>query len=139
MVLDQVDVMLSGTEIISLDGSVVSKVGVYPAAVFCKELSLPVYIVADTNKILPFSVQSLNMTPISLNDIGMLEVPKSLKVVGSYFDTTPAKFITGYITENGIFNIDTVAKYIEMRRVSPWLKSKLNDDLQSSIKERLRK
>ncbi|NLN70949.1 MAG: hypothetical protein GX142_09260 [Chloroflexi bacterium] len=124
--LDKVDVMLSGAEIISLDGSVVGKVGVYPAATFCKTHSVPVYIIADTNKILPFSTHSLNMTPYSFNDLGLNENVQGIEIFGSFFDTTPAKYITGYITERGQFNLDLIEEFVKTQRVSRWLKTQLN-------------
>ena len=119
------DVMLSGSEIINQDGSVVCKVGVYPAAIFCQKVSIPVYIVADTDKINPFDDSYFNFTPLTSQDLGLTGVPDGLQVTGSYFDITPSEFVTGYLTERGLLNAGDVALAAQQRPVSEWLKIQL--------------
>jgi translation initiation factor 2B subunit (eIF-2B alpha/beta/delta family) len=123
------DIMLSGAEIINQDGSVVCKVGVYPAAMYCRRISIPVYIIADTNKISPFDGFMFNFTPLTLDDIGLTGDPGSLKATGSYFDITPAEFVTGYGTERGLLNAEDVALAAQQRPVSKWLKLQLQADI----------
>jgi translation initiation factor 2B subunit (eIF-2B alpha/beta/delta family) len=124
-VAEKSDIMLSGAEIINQDGSVVCKVGVYPAAMYCRRISIPVYIIADTNKISPFDKSLLNFTPLKLKDIGLTDDPGNLRATGSYFDVTPAEFVTGYGTERGLLSAKDVALAAQQRPVSKWLKSQL--------------
>jgi translation initiation factor 2B subunit (eIF-2B alpha/beta/delta family) len=123
--VEKSDIMLSGAEIINPDGSVVCKVGIYPAAVFCRTISKPVYIVADTKKFNPFDDCNFNMTPVSLEDMGLRDIPAGLKAAGSYFDITPSEFVTGYATEKGLLTSQDVFIAAKKQPVSNWLKSQL--------------
>lgn len=124
-VIDEADLMLSGTESINLDGSVVCKVGVYPASMYCKKISKPVYILADTRKISLLNSTFLNMTAVSLESLGLIDPPPKLFAYGSYFDTTPSEFISGYVTENGLLSAKDLLKFGVDQPVSKWLKSQL--------------
>lgn len=131
-VAERANVMLSGAEIINPDGSVVCKVGVYPAAMYCRMKSKPVYIIADTRKINPFNACYLNMTPISLENMGMIDIPDGLKAAGRYFDITPAEYVTGYGTESGLLTANDVYIAAKNQPVSVWLKSQLQS-MQNSV------
>lgn len=126
-VAQNADVMLSGAEIINPDGSVVCKVGVYPAALYCRIISKPVYIIADTKKINPFEDSKFNMTPISLADLGVENAPDRLEATGGYFDITPAELVTGYVTERGLLTAKEVYLVAKNQPVSEWLKFQLLD------------
>lgn len=121
--IDQADVMLSGTEMIVPSGSVVCKVGVYPASIYSELTSKPVYIIADTGKICSFETDQIEMTPVSLKEMGMEIAPDGLDPFGSYFDVTPAKYIHGYVTEKGILNLEKIKSYVHNQPVSQWLAS----------------
>lgn len=119
------DVFLSGAEIINPDGSVVCKVGVHPAAWYCRDVGKPVYIVADTKKINPFQKFHFKMTPLSLADMGVMNASDGVTATGSYFDVTPAELVTGYATERGLLDVKDVHAAALSQPVSVWLKSQI--------------
>jgi ribose 1,5-bisphosphate isomerase len=121
--IDQADVMFSGTEMIDASGSAVCKVGVYPAAMYCHLTSKPVFIVAGTEKMCAFTPENIEMTPVSLEDLGFSQTPEELAGFGSYFDVTPAKYINGYVTEKGILDLEAITTFINNQPVSQWLSS----------------
>jgi len=128
--IDQADVMLSGTEIINPDGSVVCKVGIYPAAIYCKMVSKAFYIIADAKKISPIHSQFLHMTVASLADMGMSPIPDGLTPAGCYFDKTPSRYVTGYVTDSGFLTAEDVFRKVKNQPVSVWLKSQIEAILQ---------
>jgi translation initiation factor 2B subunit (eIF-2B alpha/beta/delta family) len=113
--------MLSGAEVINPDGSVVGKVGAFVAALCCREYGVPLYIVADTNKILCAQRKDFFLSPIGFKDLGMAEAPSGLQAGGSFFDVTPAELITGYATERGLVQADAIPALAPDWRVSRWL------------------
>jgi translation initiation factor 2B subunit (eIF-2B alpha/beta/delta family) len=120
--INQADLMLSGTEIINPDGSVVCKVGILPAATYCKKVNKKFYVIADTNKICPVHSENFQLTPIELTDLGIHENLVLLTPFGNLFDTTPSELISGYITEKGILSVSDIQKFINNKPVSKWLK-----------------
>jgi len=120
--IEHADLMLTGTEIINSDGSVVCKVGVLPAAIYCKKVNKKIYVIADTNKICPVHSKNFQLTPLELTDLGIHENSASLTPFGNLFDTTPSELISGYITEKGILSVSDIQKFINNKPVSKWLK-----------------
>lgn len=130
--LEHVNVMLTGAEIINPDGSVVAKVGVYPASIYCKLKSIPLYVLVDQNKLIPFKVNKLKMTPISLSDIGLSDFSGNISSSGSYFDVTDSNYITGYVTEKGLLKKNDIVWLTKNMKVSKWLANRL-DEMQTQL------
>ena len=86
--IENAHLMLSGAEIINQDGSVVGKVGAYPAAVFCQLYTKPVYIVADTNKINHMQWHDFHLNPLSARDLAWTSRTRGYKSVAR-FSTSP--------------------------------------------------
>lgn len=120
-VIQRADLMLSGAEVINPDGSVVGKVGASVAALCCREYGKPMYIVADTNKILCVPRKDFFLNPISFKDLGLESAPPDLKVSGSFFDITPAALISGYATERGLVQAAEIPALVPDWRISRWL------------------
>jgi ribose 1,5-bisphosphate isomerase len=99
------DMMVVGAEAVMADGSVICKIGTYPAALVAHSHGIPVYVLVDTLK---FNVTSLIGIPLWLDPIkpGCIPIPSSSSppVIGHLFDTTPPELIRGLITEEGILN-----------------------------------
>lgn len=127
--IEKAHLMLSGAEIINLDGSVVGKIGAYLAAMICVRYSKPLYIVADTSKINYIGWGDFCLTTLSTKDLGLNFSHPELQVIGSLFDITPAELINGYATERGIVNASEIPSIISDKRVSSWLMEQLSKRL----------
>lgn len=120
--IGKADCMLSGAEIIHRDGSVVGKVGAFSAAALCKMSAVPVYILADTGKISPFDQAGQNFTPFKPKDLGIELIENSaLKIMGAFFDQTPAEYVGAFITEKGKVLPEHIASLVPTIHVSAWL------------------
>jgi translation initiation factor 2B subunit (eIF-2B alpha/beta/delta family) len=123
--IENAHLMLSGAEIINQDGSVVGKVGAYPAALFCQHLARPVYIVADTNKINHMEWHNFQLNPLTASELGWSGTLSKVQISGTIFDLTPAQLIHAYATELGILTASDIPTLDREHRVSKWLVKEL--------------
>jgi S-methyl-5-thioribose-1-phosphate isomerase len=112
----EVDIVIVGTDRVAANGDIANKIGTYEKAVVAKENNIPFYIAAPISTI-DFDCPSGMEIPIEERDeIEVLEVKgKKIGPLESHarnpaFDVTPAKFITGIITEKGIFKPEELIK-----------------------------
>jgi methylthioribose-1-phosphate isomerase len=106
----QVDICLVGSDRTAANGDVANKIGTYKLAVVAKENGIPFYPVVPTSTIdlncptgddIPIEERgSEEVVGLTLN--GMPIAPVGIKVGNPAFDVTPAKYVTGIVTENGI-------------------------------------
>jgi|GEM_PF-2975064 len=122
--------MLSGAEIINQDGSVVGKVGAYPAAQFCRLYHKPVYIVADTNKINHIQWHDFHLPPLTAKDLGIDEPQPGVQYGGAIFDITPSHLICGIATEVGLLTARDIPALTPAGHLSKWLANELGEGLQ---------
>ena len=115
----EINIALVGTDRTAANGDVANKIGTYPLAILCKEHGIPFYVAAPTSSI-DFSIASGESIPIEERD--SLEVtkiwdcqiaPDGVNVINLSFDVTPAKYVTGIITEKGIFKPQDLKKLHE--------------------------
>jgi eIF-2B alpha/beta/delta-like uncharacterized protein len=115
----RIDLILVGADRIAINGDTANKIGTLEKAIVAKEYNIPFYIAAPTSTI-DISCQTGNDIIIEerspdemLFQEGPGEDGKIHKILvcspGSSalnpaFDVTPAKYITGIITEKGIIN-----------------------------------
>ncbi len=104
----EVDLVLVGADRIAANGDTANKIGTYGKAVVAKENGVPFYVAAPTSTI-DFGLSSGAKIPIeerSPQEVLHLEGrsigPKESPARNPAFDVTPAKYITGIITEVGI-------------------------------------
>ncbi|MBP7496087.1 MAG: S-methyl-5-thioribose-1-phosphate isomerase [Bacteroidales bacterium] len=117
-----VDMMIVGADRIALNGDVANKIGTLEKAVIAKEFNIPFYVAAplstfDLNcnfgKDIIIEERSPNegLFISGLTQKGKIENIRIASEGSDYFnpafDVTPAKYITGIITEKGIINPDT--------------------------------
>jgi len=106
----EISLAIVGTDRTVLNGDVANKIGTYTVAVLCKEHGIPFYVAAPMSSI-DFTIPSGDLIPIE--ERGPEEVthifgtcriaPEGVRVRNLAFDVTPARYVTGIITEKGIF------------------------------------
>lgn len=112
----RIDICIVGADRIALNGDVANKIGTYEKAVLAKENNIPFYVAAPTSTI---DLKCKNGNKIQIEERNQEEVhfiqgldndkvkkvrisPKASKAKNPAFDITPAKYISGIITEKGI-------------------------------------
>lgn len=105
----EVDLVITGADRIAANGDTANKIGTYEKAVVAKENGIPFYIAAPVSTI-DFDCPTGANIPIEERDqeevlfIGeQLVSAKGSPAKNPAFDVTPARYITGFITEHGIF------------------------------------
>jgi methylthioribose-1-phosphate isomerase len=100
--------VIVGADRIALNGDVANKIGTYQLAVLAKEHDIPFYVAAPTSTIDPVASSGSDIE-IELRDRREIEffnekriVPKEADVLNPAFDVTPARYVSGIITEVGI-------------------------------------
>lgn len=113
----KVNVCIVGADRIAANGDVANKIGTYSVAVLAKAHGIPFYVAAPTSTVDP-STPSGAQIPIeerddrevlSLNG-GKSIAPEGVEVWNPAFDVTPAAFVSGIITERGIFAPSEILK-----------------------------
>jgi methylthioribose-1-phosphate isomerase len=119
-----VDMVIVGTDRTTLNGDVANKIGTYLKALSAKDNNIPFYVALPTSTI-DFDMESGDMIPIEernkdevLTIEGLLNgkietvrlFSKKAKAANYGFDVTPARLVTGYITEKGIFKSNEIIK-----------------------------
>jgi translation initiation factor eIF-2B subunit alpha/methylthioribose-1-phosphate isomerase len=103
-----IDMVITGADRIALNGDTANKIGTYEKAVIAKENNIPFYIAAPVST---FDKKIKSDKEIIIEERGREELaiinnnkimPDYTKVKNPAFDVTPAKYITGFITEDGI-------------------------------------
>ena len=105
----EIDLCIVGADRISASGDFANKIGTYEKAVCAKESNIPFYTAAPVSTF-DFSLTDGFDIPIEERDqdevryVGSeLVCPEEASARNPAFDMTPAKFLTGIITEAGIF------------------------------------
>ncbi len=119
----EVDMCIVGTDRVALNGDIANKIGTYEKAVVAKENGIPFYIAAPFSTI-DFSCKTGMDIPIEergeeeishmrgLHEGEVVSIriaPEGVKVRNPAFDVTPAKLITGIITEKGVFKPEEIS------------------------------
>lgn len=116
----EIDLAIVGTDRTTANGDVANKIGTYTVAVLCKEHGIPFYVAAPTSSI-DFTMTSGDQIPIEERSqdevtsiMGVYRIaPEGAKARNMAFDVTPAKYVTGIITEKGVFKPSDLHKLAE--------------------------
>lgn len=118
----EIDLAIVGTDRTAANGDVANKIGTYSLAVLCREHSIPFYVAAPMSSI-DFSMKSGDLIPIEERSpeevtsvFGCRTAPEGVRVRNPAFDVTPAKYVTGIITEKGVFRPGDLHKISEEKR-----------------------
>ncbi|MFT7676081.1 MAG: methylthioribose-1-phosphate isomerase [Planctomycetota bacterium] len=112
----KIDAVFVGSDRIARNGDVCNKIGTYGVALAAQFHKIPFYVVAPLSTVDP-SVPDGSGIPIEEREeqeitegFGKRTVPKGVKVYNPAFDVTPAKWVTGIITEVGLVEAPNTAK-----------------------------
>ena len=113
----QVDMCIVGTDRTLFNGDVCNKIGTYLKALAAKDNNIPFYVALPSSTI-DWNIKDCNQIPIEernseeLSHIEGLDkdnnlqkvliYPQKSKAMNIAFDVTPAKYVTGLITEKGV-------------------------------------
>ena len=108
----EIDLCVVGADRIAANGDTANKIGTYSVAVLARENSIPFYVAAPTST---FDLTMKNGDDMPIEERHSREVthlqgfpvaPEGIRVRNPAFDVTPAKYITGIVTEKGIVTGD---------------------------------
>ncbi len=115
----EIDMVIVGADRITKNGDVANKIGTYEKAVVAYENGIPFYVAAPISTF-DFSLKSGDEIPIEerreeevLFCRECRIAPQESRARNPAFDVTPAKYITGIITEKGIFKPEEIEKLLE--------------------------
>jgi S-methyl-5-thioribose-1-phosphate isomerase len=103
-----IDIVIVGADRIAKNGDVANKIGTYEKAVLAHENDIPFYVAAPETTGDPHMLQGGQIVieerfGNELKEAGGAKLyPDWVPVKNPAFDVTPFRYITGYITENGI-------------------------------------
>ena len=104
----EIDMVITGADRIASNGDFANKIGTYEKAVLAKENNIPFYVAAPIST---FDKNIKSGDEIVIEERGREELcvinnnkimPDYTKVRNPAFDVTPNKYVTGFITEDGI-------------------------------------
>jgi methylthioribose-1-phosphate isomerase len=106
----EIDMVVVGADRIAANGDVANKIGTYTVAVLAREHNIPFYVAAPLSTI-DLATPDGEHIPIEERDqrevthIGSARLtPEGARIRNPAFDVTPHRYITGIITERGIFS-----------------------------------
>ncbi len=108
MQTQKVDLCIVGTDRVAANGDVANKIGTYNLAVVAHENGIPFYVAVpkstiDLSTSTGDQIKIEERPPEEVTHIGTWQItPDDTPVGNPAFDITPAKFITAFITEDGI-------------------------------------
>ncbi len=104
----QVQCVVVGADRIAANGDVANKIGTYGVAVLAREHGIPFYVAAPSTTFDPHTSCGEKI-PIEQRDAGEVaepfgsrSMPRGVGVYNPAFDVTPARYVTGFITEQGL-------------------------------------
>jgi methylthioribose-1-phosphate isomerase len=114
-----VDMIIVGADRIAANGDFANKIGTFDKAIVAKHFGIPFYVAAPVSTF-DFSTKTGKDIVIEQRSEEEMTMVKNIRIapVGSKalnpaFDVTPAEFVTGFITEKGIFKPTEISEMKE--------------------------
>ena len=114
-----VDMIIVGADRIAANGDFANKIGTFEKAVLAKEFGVPFYVAApistfdfDTKTGEDIVIENRSEEEVTMVR-GIRIAPEGSPALNPAFDMTPARYVTGFITEKGILRPDEIRKVIE--------------------------
>ena len=111
-----VDMIIVGADRIAANGDFANKIGTFEKAVLAKEFGVPFYVAApistfDFNTKTGEDIVIENRSEEEVTMIrGIRIAPEGSPALNPAFDMTPARYVTGFITEKGILRPDEISR-----------------------------
>ena len=111
-----VDMIIVGADRIAANGDFANKIGTFEKAVLAKEFGVPFYVAAPIST---FDFETANGEDIVIENRSEEEVtmvagiriaPEGSPALNPAFDMTPARYVTGFITEKGILKPSEIGR-----------------------------
>lgn len=122
MATKKIDAVVVGADCVASNGDTANKVGTLQIAVVAKHYGVPFYVAAPSQSI-DLSTQDLSYITIEQRPAdelrhmgGVMLAPEEIDVWNPCFDATPAKLITGIITEFGVCTTSGVREHMSKTR-----------------------
>jgi methylthioribose-1-phosphate isomerase len=116
----KIDLVIVGADRIAANGDTANKIGTYSLAVLAAAHEIPFYIAAPTSTI-DLKIAGGEDIPVEERDgrevrmiMGVKVVPDEVQVYNPAFDITPARYISGIITEKGIITSPYSVNLVKM-------------------------
>ncbi len=124
----RIQAVIVGADRIAANGDTANKIGTYGVAILAREHNIPFYVAAPWAT-LDLATPHGDLIPIEQRDArevthsnGKQMTPNGVSVENPAFDVTPAKYITGIITERGVLTAPFTESIAAMaRRTAPAL------------------
>ena len=108
MAKGEIDLVIVGADRIAANGDTANKIGTYGVAILAREHGIPFYVAAPRTTF-DFALPDGSRIPIEERDpaevthgFGAATAPAGVKVYSPAFDVTPARYITGFLTDAGL-------------------------------------
>jgi methylthioribose-1-phosphate isomerase len=130
----EVDIVIVGADRIAANGDTANKIGTYEKAVLAKENGIPFFVAAPSSTIdlacksgkgIPIEERSEDEVlyvwgrpdnPFYLSTERVRIAPKETHARNPAFDVTPAKYVTGIITEKGVVKPSHIRIFMKPRK-----------------------
>ncbi len=104
--------VLVGADAVLPDGSIVNKVGTKALALLARERRIPFYVAVETAKVLSLTlVRSLFWEEGEPQEVAS-HLPDTVEVRNLYFDITPGRWISAYLTEHGLLDRRRLVSFV---------------------------
>ncbi|MCI4342491.1 MAG: S-methyl-5-thioribose-1-phosphate isomerase [Thermoplasmata archaeon] len=121
----QVDAVIVGADRIARNGDFANKIGTYEKAVLAREHQIPFYVAApwstfDARRATGASIPVEERDPEEVATLaGRRITPRSSPARNPAFDVTPARYVTAFITPDGIVRPRDLARVLTRRATPP--------------------
>jgi translation initiation factor eIF-2B subunit delta len=117
--MEECDVVVTGADAVTPEG-IVNKIGTYALVLAARERHVPFYVLAGTEKFLPFPLRIEERDP---REVSQEAIPRG-RVQNRYFDCTPLDLITGVVTQEGVMKGKEIRTHLEGMKMSEGLRAR---------------
>ncbi len=105
----EAEAVVVGADSVQADGSLVNKVGTHLLALAARAEKVPFYVLAETLKVAaPSQPQRFTVEEGKRHEVTRM---RWLEVRNVYFEVTPARLVTAYVTEEGVRKPSAMRRY----------------------------